>query len=81
MQPGKIDGATRALGAPPDWDAATQGECETLTIRDVVLMHTHAMQSAWYPSEEEKQAIVQGRPIILTVWSRTHPPVSIDVTL
>lgn len=79
MQPGKIDGATRSLGAPPDWDAHAHGECAALWIRDAVLNDVNVLQSAWTPSDEERRAIAAGAPIIFTVWSPSHPPVSIDV--
>lgn len=78
MQPGKIDGATRALGAPPDWDPTRDGECDTLEIRDVDSTPPR-MESAWYPSDEEKRLIMEGKPVVLTVWGLTHPPVSVNV--
>lgn len=75
MMPGEIRFATRALGAPADWDAEKQGECMTLPIRD----RDGTMQSAWYPSEEEIAALILGKPVILTIWGSAHPPVSVGV--
>lgn len=74
MTPGEIKGANTALGAPKNWDAETQGECAVLKVRT----GAGIMESAWYPSDEEKVAIAAGRPVILTVWGATHPPVSLN---
>lgn len=75
MSPGEIKFATRALGAPTGWDASKHGECDVLPIRD----RDGTMQSAWYPSVEEIALLVAGRPVILTVWGSSHPPVSVNV--
>lgn len=75
MNPGRMLFMTRALGAPADWDSEKQGECEVLEIRD----RDGVMESAWYPTDQEKAAIATGRPVILTVWGSTHPPVSLNV--
>lgn len=74
MTPGEIRFATRALGAPPDWDPR-QGECATLPIRD----RDGTMQSAWYPTVEEIALMIAGGPVILSVWGSSHPPVAITV--
>jgi hypothetical protein len=82
MNPGKIDGATRALGAPAGWDKDQQMgvECEVLQVRDIMFGDRIGyMQSAWYPTHQEKQAIAQGKPITLTVWGGSHPPVSVNI--
>lgn len=76
MNIGKIDGATRELGKPPNWDQATQGPCLALPVRD----DGPIMQSAWYPSPEEIEAMQRGCPVILTVWGRGHPPVNVGVS-
>jgi hypothetical protein len=75
VNPGKIEGATRNLGAPSGWDAGKLGQCGNLEIRDT----STAMESNWYPSEQEKAAIAAGAPVRLTVWGRVHPPVSVNV--
>lgn len=51
------------------------GDCDTLQVRD----RAGTMESAWYPTAEERAAIMSGRPIMLTVWGRSHPPVSVNV--
>lgn len=79
MNPGQIVGATRVLGPPADWDAKKNGECDSLYIRHVRIGTHDCIESAWVPTEEERTLIAQGRPIILTVWGKVHPPVSINV--
>lgn len=79
MNPGEIEFATRALGAPTTWDEEKHGKCATLAIRDRVSNGSHIMESAWYPTPEEIAAIVSGKPVILSIWSHTHPPVSLNV--
>jgi hypothetical protein len=79
MTPGKIDGATRTLGAPVNWNAERDGECRPLEIRDSAVPGLEFMESAWYPTDEEKAAIAAGRPVILTVFSTRHPPVAVTV--
>jgi len=75
MTPGRIQFATRALGAPANWNPEKQGECDSLQIRD----RDGTMESAWYPTPDELAAIMAGRPVILTVWGTGHPPVSLNV--
>jgi hypothetical protein len=75
VKPGRIHGGTRVLGAPEGWDPAKSGECAALEIRD----RDEVMDSAWYPTAEEKAAIMAGQPVVLTIWGRSHPPVSVNV--
>jgi hypothetical protein len=75
MTPGEIPFATRALGAPAGWDGHRHGDCQVLPIRD----RDGYMQSAWYPTEEEIALLVLGKPVVLTVWGTSHPPVSVNV--
>jgi len=70
----KIDGATRVLGAPADWDN-TQGECVGLPIVD----HPEGwMISQWRPTHEELRALIEGGSIRLWVQGTVHPVVSIE---
>jgi hypothetical protein len=76
MTPGKIDGArVTVLRAPDGWDQEQFGECVDLQVR----LGNGTIESAWYPSDEEKAAIAAGRPVILTIWGGAHPPVSVNV--
>jgi hypothetical protein len=79
MNPGEIKNATRALGAPESWDKDRLGECSTLPIRDTSINGSLVMQSAWYPTREEIEAMCLGEPVILTIYGRSHPPVSLHV--
>lgn len=70
----KIEGATRVLGAPADWDN-TQGECVGLPIVD----HPEGwMISEWRPTQEEMRALIEGGSIRLWVQGSAHPAVSIE---
>lgn len=79
MLSGRIEGATRGLGAPSDWDAAKQGDCHTLSVRDVMTQAGPAMTSAWFPTPDEIARIEAGAPIYLTVFGSGHPPVGMTV--
>lgn len=79
MHAGRIQGATRALGAPADWDKNSQGPCGTLLVRDEKTTAGEAMVSAWFPTPEEIERMKQGAPIYLTLMGRIHPPVSLCV--
>lgn len=77
---GNVKGATRNLGAPPDWDPKRDGRCDSLPVRDQP--HSpgvHSMVSAWFPDEGELTALQRGAPVYLTVIGITHPAVSIAV--
>lgn len=79
MEHGVIQHTTRTLGK-------SQGYLG-LNIRDVLLenedgtLGTQAMQSAWFPTPKELEALLNGAPIILTVLGTAHPPVKLDVGL
>lgn len=82
MHAGRIQGATRTLGAPPDWDERRDGHCGGLPVRDEMFApDLPAMTSAWFPTPEEIDAMQRGAPIYLRVIGRTHPPVSVFVGL
>jgi hypothetical protein len=67
MHPGRIQGATRTLGAPRDWDATKNGPCGGLPIRDERTHAGQGMISAWFPTNEEIERMKEGAPIYLTV--------------
>jgi hypothetical protein len=80
VKPGLIDGYTRALGAPVDWDAHKHGVCGMLPIRDEMSADgLRRMVSAWTPTWEEAAAIVAGAPVQLTIVGTSHPVVSLGV--
>lgn len=77
MQIGMIEGATRVIGK-------SQGYLG-LPLRDIVIdstvtgPDTPAMETAWFPTPKEIDAIVAGAPIILCVIGTGHPPVMLTV--
>ena len=79
MHVGRIQGATRNLHAPADWDRDKDGPCLGLPIRDEKTTAGDGMTSAWFPTPEEIERIAQGAPIYLTVLGHVHPPVSMSV--
>ena len=84
MIPAVIPGATRALGAPAGWDAARDGVCGTLPIRDSVYNDGSGdryamMESAWKPDAAEIAALAAGGSVILQIIGISHPVVSLYV--
>jgi hypothetical protein len=80
MLVGRINGATRVLGAPTDWDEARDGWCGGLAIKDqpggTGLNH---MISAWEPTPDEQARIAAGAPVLLWIVGSVHPPVMVTV--
>jgi hypothetical protein len=70
-----IAGATRNLGAPPNWDP-NGPPCEVLPIRDDDVGGIPCMVSSWQPTQEEIDLIVAGAAIELWIGGTVHPPVS-----
>lgn len=77
MQIGMISGHTRVLGK-------SQGYLG-LPLRDVTIHSTvtgegtPAMETAWFPTPDEIEAIIAGAPVILSVVGVSHPPVMMSV--
>lgn len=76
MRPGDIEGATTRLSRPESWDETRDGTCDDLAVR---MTTAGTIESAWYPTPEEIDAMSKGSPVILTVWGHLHPPVSLNV--
>lgn len=80
MTPVVIPGATRALGAPDNWDPDTDGPCGALPIRDGVHAEVWPyMESAWKPDAQELAALNAGGSIVLRIVNLTHPVVALYV--
>lgn len=79
MIPLRIQGATRNLGAPENWNFEVDGECAHLAIRDVVDDGVRLMQSCWEPTPEELAALNAGGKVRLDVVGSMHPPVMLYV--
>ncbi len=75
MEIGRIENATRVIGK-------SQGYIG-LPLRDETIVdctngkETPVMVSAWYPTMEELQALIDGAPIHLRLFGTVHPPVMI----
>jgi hypothetical protein len=79
--PGTIEGATRAPGAPKDWDAEKSGPCVALPIRDAVGEDgLQRMESIWEVHPAELAAIQEGGKVLLSIVGTVHPVVSLEVT-
>lgn len=78
MEPGKINGATRTLGAPVNWDPA-QGDCVGLPVLDRDTEFGHVMISEWTPTAEERERLAQGLPVHVWVYGFMHPVLSVSV--
>lgn len=74
----RIDGSTRQLGAPADWDGKDMS-CGVLPILDVQTSEGNFMFSAWEPTPPELEALNKGANILLGVRGTAHPVVSLQV--
>jgi hypothetical protein len=78
---GRIEGATRELGKPANWDETNPGQtCQSLPVVDIPPeLGGPQMVSAWFPTPDEVQRIVAGEPVYLAVFGTVHPPVCVWV--
>lgn len=74
----EIEGATRHLGAPANWDH-TKASCDVLPIADVMTESGPFMVSAWTPTAEELAALNAGAPVYLWIGGTSHPVVALNV--
>lgn len=79
MIPVRIAGATRNLGAPPNWNPERDGPCSHLPIRDEVIGQVPYMTSRWELTPDEIARVQQGAPIELRIVGQTHPVVSLAI--
>jgi hypothetical protein len=79
MLAGRIHEATRVLGAPKNWDEATDGPCCGLAVKDMVSGGLSCMVSAWEPTPEEMKRIADGLPVHLWIYGISHPVVALSV--
>ena len=79
MQVCRIEGATRELGKPADWDES-KGHCASLPIKDAVTEDGERwMISAWQPEPAELAALNRGESIKLMIRGIHHPVVAMFV--
>ena len=79
MLPVRIEGCTRVLGAPSDWQPEDNGPCCGLAIRDETIDGLPYMTSAWEPMPGDITAIEAGGRIMLRLVGNSHPPVAVWV--
>lgn len=73
----EFEGVTARLGAPKDWDPATQGECFALPVMQT---EDGRCVSLWTLDDEQRAAIASGANIALHIVSgRTQPPVMLTI--
>lgn len=70
---GRIEGFTRDLGRPLDWDEETQGPCASLPIKDIIVGGNNFMESIHEFTPDEITAILNGAKLHLGVSGKTHP--------
>ena len=78
MKINTINGHTRILGAPADWDQS-KGECVGLPIIDTPTEHGPCMISEWQPEQDDLKLLNMGMPLHLWIYGTSHPVVSISV--
>lgn len=75
-----IDGCTRNLNAPENWDGKLNGHCGVLPVADVVVSNIDFMVSAWEPTPYELELLNKGANIHLYISGHVHPVVSVCVS-
>ena len=51
-----------------------------LPLKDIIYADgTPAMESAWFPTPKELEALMAGAPVLLEILGTGHPPVSLKV--
>lgn len=74
MMPLRIRGATRELGSPDGGP-----DCVALAVRDTHWNGEPVMVSVWELSLAELEELKNGGSVMLMVYGRRHPPVSLCV--
>jgi hypothetical protein len=70
MNPIHAPECNTTLGPPR---GMTEDQCGSLPARHC--HETGTFTTYWQPDDVERQAIASGGPVMLTLWSRAHPPV------
>lgn len=78
MNPTQHRSSNDILRPPP---GATNEQCRPLAITRVVYEPSgmRAVVSYWQPSADDLRLLNEGRPIYMSCWGTTHPPVAIGV--
>lgn len=76
MNPFPIVPCTRRMVSPK----GMEDECGALQINDEHdPIWGNMMRSAWMPTDEEREAIASGAPVILSIVGKVHPVVAVYV--
>lgn len=78
MRPCQHPSNNDVLGPPP---GTTANQCQALPITRVVYEPSglQAVVSYWQPTPEQLRLLAEGKPVWLSVWGRTHPPLAVGV--
>lgn len=71
-----FDGQTNVLGAPRNWDEATDGPCDVLPVR---FDPAEGFTSVWELTPDDVAKLYRGGRIRLRIVSTVHPPVALWV--
>ena len=67
------------LGKPAGWDDQVNGECVTLpAVQAVTTDGLHVYHTFYDPTPEQLARLNAGQPVRLSIYSRSHPVISID---
>ena len=55
-------------------------DCLSLAIKDMSMDGNNVMVSAWQPTPDEMQMLLNGGSIHLHIWGDRHPPVFVGVS-
>lgn len=75
MQSIKFNEANLVLKAPADWDEENLGPCSDLFVHNTGV----TLNSLWVPNEEELEILKNGGGVVLSIFGRGHPAVSLTV--
>lgn len=78
MNPTQHSSNNRVLGAPPDWDQSEM-PCSALAVTDVSFDGQPGIASFWRPDRQELEDLANGGSVMLVVYGRGMPPVSVGV--
>lgn len=78
MIPVDVEGETRKIGKPLNWDEEQAGKCGALSVCDTQGSGGFPMMiSKWQPDENDLKTLMDGGAVYLAVYGQTHPVVSI----
>ena len=77
MKPAMFREMTHVLGAPPDWNPETRGECLGLPV--AVDQQRMTFTSCWVLEPEDVAALANGGRVFVEIVSTSQPPMSIAV--